>query len=90
MKKRTILSITLILLLAFGLSAYSKDTTIAENTLLYVQDHAGENFLVLKVETCSLGSSGELHCAMKPQERAQALNVGPAGGFFARLAYPGQ
>ena len=89
MKKRIILTITLILLLAFGLSAYSKSTTISENTLLYVQDHAGENFMVLKVEACSLGNNGEIHCSMEPQVQSQALKAGPQDSFFARLAYPG-
>jgi len=89
MKKRLVLTITLILLMAFGLSAYSKNSTISENTLLYVQDHAGENFMVLKVESCSLGNNGEIHCSMEPQEHPQAVKAGPEGSLFASLAYPG-
>jgi len=88
MKKRIILTITLILLLSLGFSAYSKDTHIAKDTLLYVKDPAGENFLVLKVDECVLGNRGEVTCAMKPQEGAPAVKAGPVGSFFAKLAYP--
>jgi hypothetical protein len=90
MKKRTVIAVTFVLLSTLALSAYSKDAVVAENTLLYVRDHAGENFLVLKVEACSLENDGELHCAMEPQPQAQTLQAGPTGSFFARLAYPGQ
>jgi len=89
MKNRIILSITLLLLVGLAFSAYSKDTTFAKDSLLYVQDHAGENFLVLKVESCSMGDTGAVHCAMKPQEQSAPVQAGPAGGFFGRLAYPG-
>lgn len=88
MKKRLTLTITLILLLALGFSAYSKDTHIAKDTLLTVKDPAGENFLVLKVEECVLGNRGEVMCAMKPQEGAPTVKAGPQGSFFAKLAYP--
>jgi hypothetical protein len=89
MKKRSILSILLVIVLGAALSAYSKDTAVVEDSLLYVRDHAGENFLVLKVESCSLGSGGELHCAMSAEQNAKPVAAGPRGGFFARLAYPG-
>jgi len=89
MKKRIILSITLILLLGIGFSAYSKDTMIIKDALLTVVDHAGENFLVLKIEACSLGSNGEIHCAMQPQEQTKRIQAGPKGSFFEKLAYPG-
>ena len=88
MKKRITLTITLILLLALGISAYSKDTHIAKDTLLYVKDPAGDNFLVLKVEECVLGNGGEVTCAMKPLEGAPSVKAGPAGSFFVKLAYP--
>ena len=88
MKKRITLTLTLILLLAFGFSAYSKDTHIAKDTLLYVKDPAGDNFLVVKVDECVLGNRGEVTCAMKPQEGAPSVQAGPAGSFFAKLAYP--
>ena len=89
MKKNLVLIATLILLLGFGFSAYSKVASVSRNNLLYVKDHAGVNFLVLKVESCSLGMSGELTCAMKPEEGAKSVKAGPSGSFFDRLAYPG-
>jgi len=88
MKKRLTITLTVILLLALGISAYSKDTHIAKDTLLTVKDPAGENFLVLKVEECVLGNGGEIICAMKPQEGAPSVQAGPQGSFFAKLAYP--
>ena len=88
MSKRNILILTLILLLSLGISAYSKDASIAKDTLLYVKDHAGGHFLVLKVEECSLGNNGEVTCAMQPEEGAKAIQAGPVQSFFAKLAYP--
>ncbi|HLF19049.1 MAG TPA: hypothetical protein VI749_09220 [Candidatus Omnitrophota bacterium] len=88
MNKQNILIITLILLLSLGISAYSKEASIAKDTLLYVKDHAGENFLVLKVEECVLGDGGQVSCAMKPEEGAKVTQAGPVKSFWAKLAYP--
>ena len=88
MKKRITLTIICFFLLAMAFSAYSKDTHIAQDTLLYVKDHAGEHMLVLKVKECVLESGGEVMCAMEPLEGSRPVQAGPSNSFFSKLVYP--
>jgi len=88
MKKRIILSLALFLSVFIGFSAYSNDSIISKDAVLYVQDHAGDNFLVVNIEMCSLGNNGEITCAMKPDPQAKPVNAGPTGSIWKRLAYP--
>jgi len=86
MKKIFLFTAIFLFVLSIALSAYSKSILITKNTILTLQDHTGGHFLVLKIEECSLGSKGEVFCAMKVDEKSKTVHLGPEGGFWDKLA----
>jgi len=85
MKKSILTTTAILFVVSAAINAHSRNTTITEDTILTVRDHAGNNFLVLKVDECSLGNKGEVICAMTPEKDAQPIQAGPKGGFWDRL-----